>query len=217
MQYKLIIFDYDGTLVDSHRFHMLTIYDVLKSCGSTGTIEQMRECMGISIKRILENMLPEEKRQEAAETLERFYCHVPDKWWPEVKVIDGAFDVLKAVRQAGMKTALVTNSHHRLVDASLEHFGFKSYFDWVIAADERAHKKEERLELLLQLSGVKKSDCLFVGDTASDMIDCRSAGFDAVLVDDVSSWIRIYPTLPEGFVPDWTVDSLRKIPALLGI
>lgn len=190
MKYKAIAFDYDGTLVDTYNFHVTVIRQAVNSCGAGISREEMEKVVRMSLRGIFEAVLPEDKIDAAFDALAARYAHPDDAFWAPIAVVDHAHEVLKAIRTAGMKTGLVTNSMKKLVDASLDHFGFADLFDAVQAAAGEAYTKEERMTVLLKTLDISPEETLYVGDGSTDIIDAKRIGMDSCLITGPAAWIH---------------------------
>ncbi|MDO4288444.1 MAG: HAD family hydrolase [Eubacterium sp.] len=215
--YKLIAFDYDGTLADTFDFHVKSIGHILRSCGSRVDDREVGELIGKTLKYIFDKTLPCEKHALAVETMEKFYGDIPTEYWEYVKLFDGVEKTLSGLKQRGLKLALVTNSHRKLIEASLCHVKIYSYFDFIEAADEDSYNKEQRIEKVIQRSKIEKNKILYVGDTSGDVKDAQKSGIKACLVNNKSSWIHREKTNIFDLRPDLTISSIKELLEIIKI
>lgn len=218
MKYKAIAFDYDGTLVDTYDFHVAVIGQAVRNCGTDITPEAMEKIVRLSLRGIFDTTLSPERADEGFKALTALYDNPNDAFWAPVTVVNHAQDTLRALRAAGMKTGLVTNSMKKLVDASLAHFGFEGLFDDIQAASGDAYTKEERMVALLEALKVSPGDTLYVGDGSTDIIDAKKVGMDSCLITGPAAWIHgeKQPDL-EALAPDFVITDLDELLDIAGL
>ena len=92
---------------------------------------------------------------------------------------EGIFDVLRAVREAGAKTAVGTNKREDYAKKMLEHFGLAPLFDVIHGPDDAGVlKKPDLIVMCAEECGVPLQRTLMVGDSVSDSNGARTAGVD---------------------------------------
>lgn len=215
MKYQLIAFDYDGTLVDTFHFHAKTIGKVVRDCGAVISDREMEGLIGKTLRSIFEQTLPEVKWERAQKHLCTFYKNIPEIYWKEMSLIGPVREVLKEMRERGIKTALVTNSHKVLVEASLKQFRLEKLFDWVEAADMDSYHKEERIRRMLRGLQIPEQKTLYVGDATGDMRDARETGMKSCLLLHPGAWIYREENGVKKVMSDYTVSEISELLRIL--
>ncbi len=157
---RAVIFDMDGTLVDS-------TYDWPK----------IRRHLGIDGGSIIEELdnLPEPARTARLAELESIEATATR----EASIHDGAIDLLDFLKQRGLATALVTNNNRTNTEWLLDRFGLT--FDVVMTRDSGLWKPSGApLTEAASRLGVPPKECLGVGDSHYDILAARAAGLRAV-------------------------------------
>ena len=157
---RAVIFDMDGTLVDS-------TYDWPK----------IRRHLGIDGGSIIEELdnLPEPARTARLAELESIEATATR----EASIHDGAIDLLDFLKQRGLATALVTNNNSANTEWLLDRFGLT--FDVVMTRDSGLWKPSGApITEAANRLGVLPEDCLGVGDSHYDILAARAAGLRAV-------------------------------------
>lgn len=175
---RAVLFDMDGTLVDSEKIWDATLQELAATLGGRLSARARASMLGGNLVRsisILHDDLgvtadPHTSGRRLLElTRQHFTRELP--WQP------GARDLLTAVRAAQLPTALVTNTHRDLVDLALRTIG-PHHFDTVVCGDEVTHNKphpEPYLRAAEQL-GVAPADCVAVEDSPTGVASAAAAG-----------------------------------------
>lgn len=182
--YKTILFDLDGTLTDPYM-------------GITNGIMYALDKMGMDIppreelKSFIGPPLIDEFQRKYSMTLadaERsaaFYReYYTDKGLFENRVLDGAEEILKAVRDSGRRVYLATSKPDVMAVRILEHFGLLEYFDFVGAArlDGSIRTKTQVLQNILNETGCTAEECILVGDRMHDILGAHEVGMKCIAV-----------------------------------
>ncbi|GIJ11491.1 phosphoglycolate phosphatase [Micromonospora andamanensis] len=174
-----VLFDMDGTLVDSERLWDVALAELAHRYGGTLSTEARRAIIGTGMAdsmRILHDDLGQPHRDPLtsaewinARILELFRTGL--QWRP------GALALLGAVRQAEIPTALVTSSGRALVEIALDTLGRDS-FDVVVCGDEVDSTKPHPEPYLTaaRLLGVPIDRCVAIEDSATGVASAVAAG-----------------------------------------
>jgi HAD superfamily hydrolase (TIGR01509 family) len=174
-----VLFDMDGTLVDSEKVWDVALYELATRAGGTLSDAGRRAMVGGSMAqtmRIMRDELGQPQRDSA-----------PDVAWLEARVHElfgaglqwrpGARELLAAVRAAGLPTALVTSTGRKLVEVALETLG-RDNFDVVVCGDEVARQKPDPTPYLTaaELLGVAVGDCVAIEDSPAGVASAHASG-----------------------------------------
>ena len=185
MKSKLIIFDLDGTLLN-------TIGDLAVGCDHmlslrglpTHTYEQYCSFVGNGILRLVERALPEELRTEEyvkaarKDFVEYYIDHIDLKTIP----YDGMTELVEELRQSGAKLAVASNKFQAGTEKLIRKF-FPEV-EWVEICGNREGvplKPDTALvDLILDKAGVEHENCYMVGDSAVDILTAQNAGIHSI-------------------------------------
>ena len=185
MRYDCILFDLDGTLLNTLDDLADSLnYTLIKYNMPTRTLDEVRRFVGNGLPKLVERAIPEgrENPQYQAflkEFVEYYNCHNMIKTGP----YPGIMDCVARLKQAGLKMAIVTNKGQTASDSLLQAM-FYPTIELVIGDDgKRRHKPEsDGVEAALQaLEVVDKSRVLYVGDSEVDAQTGINSGIDFVL------------------------------------
>ncbi len=181
---ELIIFDMDGTLVNSS----ITI---------ANAINHVRKQLGFAP---MDTALILSKVNDHTINPAQFFYHAPsfahdhERWFSEyysrnhdkeLVLYDGVMELLKALKEAGYKLAVATNAYRRSTIESLTHLGIHDLFDAIACYDDVYQGKPHPAMLLklLEELHVSKEKALFIGDGPRDEQAAKRAGIDYIMVN----------------------------------
>lgn len=212
---RLVMFDLDGTLIDSVPDLAEAVDRMLVEMGrAPAGVEKVRDWVGngarVLVRRALAGGLDHAAVGEAEteEALARFLdiyadCHNLTALYP------GVHELLEALSTAAVELAVVTNKPERFVAPLLEQVGLGGYFRWIIGGDTLPQQKPDPEALLqvMHLAGVEAAQSLFIGDSRNDVLAARAAGVPCIAVSYGYNHGR--PIAEEK--PGLVVDSLAEL------
>lgn len=209
---KLVIFDLDGTLLDSVPDLAGAIDSMLLDLGRPAAgIERVRDWVGngslVLVRRALAGAMEHAGvNAEEAEVAHRAFLQAYAAGHTLTTVYPGVLACLDALKAQGIALAVATNKPERFVAPLLEEKGLLGYFDWLVGGDTLAVQKPDpaALHWIMREAGVAAADTLFVGDSRNDVLAGRAAGVKVLAVSYGYNHGR--PVSLEN--PDLLVDSL---------
>jgi HAD superfamily hydrolase (TIGR01549 family) len=179
-----LIFDLDGTLVDTVYAHVFAWQRALVELGSPVDGWRIHRRIGMSgglFARAVAREIGRELTSEEAEALQRRHGEVFREILPERRPLPGAIDLLKALRRSGLVYGIATSGRHPEIDKSLEVLEIPPDTVVVERSDVLRAKPEPDLFLACQQRlGVPIPDCYVVGDAVWDLLAARRAGMLSV-------------------------------------
>ena len=181
--YKLAIFDFDGTLVDSAPGIVEVMRDVCAEYKfSQKTLELWSHLIGIPLVRQLEILFPEHSHQFHEEVSAR-YRDIYDYRAIEIcPPFAGLEEMLRALSQANILISIATSKRRHLIDLVLEYHKLTGYFCLIVGDEEvKNHKPDpEPVFYLAERLGVPLAESVVIGDSSYDLDMARNAGVDAI-------------------------------------
>ena len=171
----LVIFDFDGTLVNTITDVALCFNEALRQCGyPTHPLERFGRFVGGDLETVVSRMLPPEERRESAidavKTLYRQLYLQSEK--PNTKPYPGVMELLREMKARGYKLAVNSNKGQVLLDDMVNKMFPTAFFDAVVGYQEGKPSKPEPY-------GV---DAVYVGDGDSDVATAVRAEIPCVFV-----------------------------------
>ena len=212
---RLVMFDLDGTLVDSVPDLAAAVDNMLLKLGRQPVgIESVRDWVGngvqMLVRRALANHIDGEgvDEVEAEHALELFNGFYEDGHDLTV-VYPGVRDTLKWLNKQGVEMALITNKPERFVAPLLDQMKIGRYFKWIIGGDTLPQKKPDPAALffVMKMANIPASQTLFVGDSRSDVLAAKAAGVKCVALSYGYNHGR--PINDES--PNLVIDDLRAL------
>lgn len=212
IQPALVMFDLDGTLVDSVADIALALNRALQDLGMAAVSElQVRHWVGRGASRLIYCVL--EHQQQAPtrhdELLARFMARYQAAVCAASTVYPGVHELLAACKAAGIKLACVTNKPYAPAKALLEALDLLPAFELLLGGDTLPHKKPHPQPLLhcLQYFAIPAEAALMVGDSRNDVEAARAAGVRVLALP----WGYNHGEPIAATRPDWLVDSLTEL------
>lgn len=214
MTLQAVLWDMDGTLVDSEPIWARVQIDLLTSLGATWTIEDCVDLVGSDLGdavKVWMSRIPA-YAIEPDELAGRMYGEVIRSLKEEVVFRPGAVELLQALKRDGIPCALVSASYRVMIDAVMSHLP-PDLFDVIVAGDEVANGKphpEPYLTAARELD-VDPVDCVVIEDSPGGTASGTAV---SAFVVAVPQWVEI-PAAPRRLVIESletvTPDALRDL------
>jgi HAD superfamily hydrolase (TIGR01549 family) len=176
---RALIFDCDGTLMDSLGNAVESFHYALERMGEPRSTPDILRYFGVSADRILLNLLQDEAR--AAQAYE-FYRKHQTELAPRTQVYPGIPSLLQRADEAGIPLGIVTGRHRLDLDILLQPHGLLRYFQVIVTDNELAQPKPSPEGLLRALSALRVAapQSFYIGDSPTDIQAAQAAGVMAV-------------------------------------
>lgn len=182
-----VLWDMDGTLIDSEPYWMKSEGAFARANNSTWTEQDGLSLVGMSLydsSKIIKDRVGSDLEPE--QIIEKLTDEVTAQLSQEILWRPGARELLLLLRKKKVKTALVTMSMHRMARQVVDSIGFDA-FDVVVAGDDVVHGKPHREPYLkaAELLGVQPENCVAFEDSISGLRSAEAAGTKAVGVKNI--------------------------------
>jgi len=218
---KLLIFDLDGTLVDSAPDLELAVNDMLTSLGrETFSSELIHSWVGNGaqtlVKRALSGSVEINENIDMDEfnhALDVFLNSYAKNLCVHSVLYPNVSQTLKELQVQGFRLALVTNKSFDFVAPLLSGLGIDDSFELCLGGDSLAKKKPDPMPLLhvSKSLGVEVNDCLMVGDSKNDILAAKAAGMHSIGV----SYGYNYGEAIDKYEPEVVVHDFKEISLLV--
>lgn len=185
MNYRLVIFDLDGTLLNTLEDLADSVNYVLWKHGyPERSLEEIRSFVGDGIHKLMERSLPEGTPpflvEECFKEFTPYYkAHCADKTRP----YEGIEELLSRLKESGIKTAVVSNKADYATKELCAKY-FPGVFDEVVGERVGIHRKPapDSVNEVIRLLGVTKEETVYIGDSDVDVQTAKNAEIDGIFV-----------------------------------
>ncbi len=208
--YKLAIFDFDGTLVDSAP----GIIDVMRQVVveyelHEDILTKWRDLVGVPLGKQMEIIFPNHSEEFWLEVADRYRAIYDGKTIEICPLFPDLITMLNSLRDAGIKISIASSKRRPLIEVVLEHHKLSQYFELVVGATDITHHKPhpESVHHTVKKLGLQHADTVVIGDSIYDLEMARNAGVDAI---GVTTGIHSKEILITAN-PLYIVDSLDEV------
>jgi HAD superfamily hydrolase (TIGR01509 family) len=181
---RALIFDLDGTLVDTVYAHVFAWQRALLEAGHPVEGWRIHRRIGMSgglFARAVAREIGRSLSDDEVEAVQRRHGEIFRELEPDRRPLNGAIELLASLRRNGVIHGIATSGRRPEIDASLEALGVPGDMVVVDRGDVRRAKPEPDLFLACQERlGVEVADCYVVGDAVWDLLAARRAGMLSV-------------------------------------
>ena len=204
---KAVLFDLDGTLIDSAPDIAGALNDLRAEEGHEPfLLDEVKRMVGEGVHRLIEKAFGETGRTDSL--ADRFIELYTPRSSLLTQPVEGAFETLDALRQAGVPMAVCTNKPDEAALAVLADLSLLPYFTTVIGGTSGLPRKPDPAMLLeaARRLGVAAQECLMIGDALPDVAAARAAGIPVWVV---RSFYGAIP--PDDLDADALMDDLKGL------
>jgi phosphoglycolate phosphatase len=185
MTYKAVIFDLDGTLVNSLE-DLADAVNFALTCFKqpVHSVESIKAMIGDGTRIFISRALPADKQDLIEQTLVKMREKYIEICLNKTRPYDGMREVLDELRKRGIKMAVLTNKDQKMSEKVVKHF-FDGYFQILMGTIDAVPLKPDPKAVLKMLKelDVKPSKALFVGDSNIDIKTAKAAGIIGIGVN----------------------------------
>lgn len=208
--FKAVIFDMDGVLIDSEPLWKIAMEDAFLSVGCKITRKDFQKTVGLRIDEVIEFWYNEIgwKGLSPKELEQRIVDKMVELIRENGKPLEGVVETLHYLRENNYKIGLGTSSYTVLIDVVLETIGLRSLFDFVHSAEHEEYGKPHPAVYLTVAKelGVKPTECMVVEDSINGVIAGKAAQMKVVCIPEKSH----HPN-PKLSLADNTFENMREM------
>ncbi|MGF1547185.1 MAG: HAD-IA family hydrolase [Thiotrichales bacterium] len=171
LKFDLLVFDWDGTLMDSESHIVACLALALREVGlPPRDTRSLRQVIGLGLREAMLALLPEAPASTVQEAVDAYRRHFLSSQPTPSELFPGVLETLDTLRAAGFRMAVATGKSRRGLDKVLDETALHPYFEATRCADETRSKPDPLMlrELLDELA-VDAGRALMIGDTEFDL------------------------------------------------
>lgn len=179
MNIRNVIFDLDGTLVDSRSGIEFSMRAAIEAILPDRKNEPFECRPGPPIREAFARLFGDAEETSLDELVGEFRKSYDSAGWTQTRVYDGAADALRRLRDDGTRLFVATNKPERAALAILERLGLRGFFDAVVAPDSRTPpfgSKQRMVAWILDAHDLDANETIVVGDSEEDRIAAEASG-----------------------------------------
>jgi phosphoglycolate phosphatase len=180
-RFDLLVFDWDGTLMDSAGTIVSSIQDACRDLDlPVPSDAASRHVIGLGLQEALEMLVPGRGVEDYERLVERYrYYYLGQD--SQISLFEGVAQAIADMRDAGFLLAVATGKSRQGLNRALEHSGLATYFHSTRCADECFSKPHPcMIDQIMDELGVAQARTVMIGDTSHDLQMAVNAGVDAL-------------------------------------
>lgn len=182
-RFELVVFDWDGTLMDSAGAIVNAIQAACVDLDVTPPDDaRARHVIGLGLSDALQQAVPDLSPMHYEKMVERYRHHYLSQD-QDLLLFDGAFELIQSLRASGFLLGVATGKSRRGLERALDVSGLREFFHATRCADE-CHSKPhpQMLYELMEEFALDAERLLMIGDTSHDLLMAKNAGVAALAV-----------------------------------
>jgi phosphoglycolate phosphatase len=214
MAYRLVVFDFDGTLADSERCISASMSAALAEFGLAADSTRLRSHIGLPLDRTIRGIVDLDLGDDQVEAIVRSYRRHHAVLQNElVELYPGTLDTLAQLSASGVVLTIASSKITAAVDAALEHFDIGRFFACVVGGEQVANGKpaSDMVDQILAITRRPREEALMVGDTTFDVEMAHNARIDCCAVT-YGNQTREQLLLAQ---PSFLVASIREVAGIV--
>jgi phosphoglycolate phosphatase len=208
---KGVIFDLDGTLIDSYQAIYLSFQYAYEKMGLPPlSYEDSRKVVGLGLTITFNDLLGQERTPEALQWFRKRYEEV----FPQhTHFLPGAENLIAELHRRGIKQAIATNKLGRFSRSIIKHFGMETFFVAILGDEDVALNKPDP-EMLLSAIGkmaLPREEVVMVGDSLVDIETAKNSGIRIFAIPSGVTQREVLEKAQPTAVLDRLVDLLKYL------
>ncbi len=219
MKYDLVLFDLDGTLINTLEAIGKTVNSCLEEMGlKTYSLKKFNELIGHGVAGIVEKIFllegydedtvnPDEVIKNIRKYYEKYYNY-------NVNIYKGIDRLLDFLEENSIGKGIVTNKDHRLAVKTVEKNLSKWKFEDIIGADDANYPRKPHpygIEKMMKQTGVNRERVLYIGDMETDVKTAENAGVDIIYCNWGFGNVKGEKDIPEEI----RVDNVEEVISII--
>jgi HAD superfamily hydrolase (TIGR01509 family) len=166
-----VLFDVDGTLVDTTYLHAVTWWEALRQADHTVPMATIHHAIGMGSDKILDALLGEERDRDGDAELVAAHLALYSVYWERLRPLPAAAELLRACAGKGLRVVLASSANDRELRALLRALADDDVIDVATSASdaERSKPDPDILSIALGRAGLGADEVVLVGDSVWDV------------------------------------------------
>jgi HAD superfamily hydrolase (TIGR01509 family) len=181
-QVRTVLFDVDGTLVDSNYLNTVAWWEAFAQAGHGAVMARIHRRIGMGSDQLLDELLPADRDRDADDGIVTAHAALYSVYWSRLRPLPGAVELLRACHDHGLRVILASSAGPRELAVLREVLDADDAIDDATSAGDVDASKPapDLVEVALEKAGSRPQDAVFVGDAVWDARACVQAGIPCV-------------------------------------
>jgi HAD superfamily hydrolase (TIGR01509 family) len=177
-----VLFDVDGTLVDSNYLHAVCWWEAFSQAGHDVPMAGIHRSIGMGSGQLLDALLPADRDRDGDAGLRSAHGALYATYWSRQRPLPGAADLLRACKKRGLRVVLASSADAREFAALRAALDADDAIDEATSSAEveRSKPAPDLVRVALDKARVPRNAAVFVGDTVWDVQACGTAGVPCI-------------------------------------
>jgi HAD superfamily hydrolase (TIGR01509 family) len=169
-----VLFDVDGTLVDTTYLHTVTWWEAFRETGHDVPMASIHRSIGMGSDKLLEHLLGSERDRDVDKKISEGHKERYRRWWPQLRPLPGAAALVRACAQRRQRVALASSADPEELAALRKALDADDAVDTATSAGDAGESKPEPdiVEVALRRLDLAPDQVVFVGDSVWDVAAC---------------------------------------------
>ena len=179
---KAVLFDVDGTLVDTSYLHAVTWWEAFAQAGHEVPMARVHRAIGMGSDQILDALLPGGRDKDADAGISAAHSALYSVYWSRLRPLPGAAGLLRACHEHGLRVVLASSAGPDELDVLREAIGADDVIDAATSSGDadRSKPAPDLVQVALEKAGLGPAEAVFVGDAVWDAEACQRAGVTCI-------------------------------------
>ena len=175
---KAVLFDVDGTLVDTSYLHAVSWWEAFAQAGHEVPMARIHRAIGMGSDQLLDALLPADRDTGADDGISAAHSALYSLYWSRLRPLPGAAALLRACRQQGLRVVLASSAGPGELDKLRAVLDADEAVDEATSAGDvdKSKPAPDLVEVALEKAGLARAEAMFVGDAVWDVKACQRAG-----------------------------------------
>ncbi|MDB4248421.1 HAD family phosphatase [Amylibacter sp.] len=181
---KAVIFDMDGTLIESEHIWAKAKKEIAHYAGIEITDDELNQFIGRGLNDFIDEKIKPKSKEERQNLNKKIQTNALENYASKIRVIGGAKDILKAFSLAGIRIAICSSGSMKAIKISLRALNAINLIEVIVSGDNLTIGKPDPLPYLLTLKklNLKASETIVFEDTTSGLKSATEAGIQTIIV-----------------------------------
>jgi HAD superfamily hydrolase (TIGR01509 family) len=173
-----VLFDVDGTLVDTNYLHAVTWWEAFGQAGYDVPMAHIHRAIGMGSDQLLDALLPADRDRDGDGSIRAAHSALYATYWSRQRPLPGAAQLLRTCKKRGLRVVLASSADEREFAALRTALDADDAIDAATSSADVEHSKPapDLVQTALDKARVRPDAAVFVGDTVWDVQACAKAG-----------------------------------------